>query len=60
VVLPLVALAIFMGVASPVFTRKIEPSVAMLVEQVKARTQGEIAVASAPASSPTESEGGAP
>jgi NADH-quinone oxidoreductase subunit M len=35
VILPLVALAIFMGVASPLFTRKIEPSVSLLVRQVR-------------------------
>jgi len=34
VLVPLVALALFMGVASPVFTRKIEPSVIALVSQV--------------------------
>jgi NADH-quinone oxidoreductase subunit M len=34
ILLPLVALALFMGVASPIFTRKIEPSVAALVNQV--------------------------
>ena len=37
VLLPLVALALFMGVASPLFTRKIEPSVLGLVAQVQAR-----------------------
>ncbi len=39
IVLPLVALAIFMGVASPLFTRKIEPSMRALVRQVQDRTQ---------------------
>jgi NADH-quinone oxidoreductase subunit M len=39
VVVPLVALALFMGVASPLFTRKIEPSVRALVQQVHSRTQ---------------------
>jgi NADH-quinone oxidoreductase subunit M len=39
VLVPLVALAIFMGIASPVFTRRIEPTVDALVHQVKARTQ---------------------
>jgi NADH-quinone oxidoreductase subunit M len=34
VLVPLVVLALFMGVASPMFTRKIEPSVAALVSQV--------------------------
>jgi NADH-quinone oxidoreductase subunit M len=35
---PLAVLAIFMGIASPVFTRTIEPTVASLVRQVKDRT----------------------
>ncbi len=35
VLVPLVALAIFMGVASPYFTRKIEPAANQLVRQVK-------------------------
>ena len=35
ILVPLVALALFMGVASPVFTRTIEPSVQMLVSQVR-------------------------
>jgi NADH-quinone oxidoreductase subunit M len=39
VLLPLVALAIVMGVMSPVFTRRIEPSADALVRQVRARTQ---------------------
>jgi NADH-quinone oxidoreductase subunit M len=39
VILPLVALAIFMGVASPLFTRQIEPSMSALVRQVESRTQ---------------------
>ncbi len=39
VVVPLVALALFMGVASPLFTRKIEPSVRALVQQVHRQTQ---------------------
>jgi NADH-quinone oxidoreductase subunit M len=37
VLLPLAALAIFMGVASPYFTRTIEPSVAAVVHQVRDR-----------------------
>jgi NADH-quinone oxidoreductase subunit M len=37
VLLPLAALALFMGVASPLFTRTIEPSVAALVQDVRAR-----------------------
>jgi NADH-quinone oxidoreductase subunit M len=39
VVVPLVALALFMGVASPYFTRRIEPSVDALVKQVELRGQ---------------------
>ena len=39
VLLPLVALAIFMGVASPVFTRMIEPSVQVLVRHVRTHAQ---------------------
>jgi NADH-quinone oxidoreductase subunit M len=37
VLVPLAALAIFMGVASPLFTRTIEPSVAALVQDVRLR-----------------------
>jgi len=37
ILVPLVALAVFMGVASPVFTRKIEPSVLALVQHVQSR-----------------------
>jgi NADH-quinone oxidoreductase subunit M len=39
VLVPLVALALFMGVASPIFTRKIEPSVSALVNQVHQQIQ---------------------
>jgi NADH-quinone oxidoreductase subunit M len=35
ILVPLVALALFMGVASPLFTRTIEPSVQTLVAQVR-------------------------
>ena len=38
VLVPLVVLAIVMGVASPAFTRRIEPSADALVRQVRART----------------------
>jgi NADH:ubiquinone oxidoreductase subunit 4 (subunit M) len=37
VLLPLVILAIFMGVASPLFTRSIEPTVAFLVRDTTDR-----------------------
>jgi NADH-quinone oxidoreductase subunit M len=50
VLVPLVVLALVMGIASPVFTRKIEPAADALVRQVRARTQASAAVrASAPA-----------
>ena len=39
VLLPLVVLALFMGVASPLFTRTIEPSVQVLVGHVKSHTR---------------------
>jgi NADH-quinone oxidoreductase subunit M len=39
VIVPLAALALFMGVASPFFTRKIEPSVTALVLQVQSRAR---------------------
>jgi NADH-quinone oxidoreductase subunit M len=45
VLVPLVALAIVMGVLSPVFTRRIEPSAEALVRQVRARTAPAPAVA---------------
>jgi NADH-quinone oxidoreductase subunit M len=35
VLVPLVALALFMGVASPIFTRAMEPSVQLVVQRVK-------------------------
>jgi NADH-quinone oxidoreductase subunit M len=37
VLVPLVALAIFMGLASPLFTRTMEPSLERLVRQVRSR-----------------------
>jgi NADH-quinone oxidoreductase subunit M len=50
VVVPLVALALFMGVASPYFTRKIEPSVDALVRRVSAAQRaGAVRAAQAPA-----------
>jgi len=39
VLVPLLVLAILMGVASPLFTRRIEPSAEALVRQVHQRTQ---------------------
>jgi NADH-quinone oxidoreductase subunit M len=46
---PLLALALFMGVASPAFTRLIEPSAHVLVEQVRGRSAGPQSIAQAPA-----------
>jgi NADH-quinone oxidoreductase subunit M len=52
VLVPLVVLAIVMGIASPAFTRRIEPSADSLVRQVRERTQaGGGAAASEPATS---------
>ncbi len=39
ILVPLVALAVFMGVASPLFTRRIEPAADALVLQVRERTR---------------------
>ena len=39
VLVPLVVLAIVMGIASPLFTRRIEPAADALVRQVRERTQ---------------------
>jgi NADH-quinone oxidoreductase subunit M len=39
VLVPLVALAVFMGVASPLFTKRIEPAADALVLQVRQRTE---------------------
>ena len=38
ILVPLAVLALFMGIASPLFTRTIEPSVAALVQDVRARS----------------------
>jgi NADH-quinone oxidoreductase subunit M len=51
VLLPLCALAIFMGVASPLFTRTIEPAAAALVKSVRAR-QGAVGKTTADAREP--------
>src|SRR4030042_3830029 len=55
VLVPLVVLAIAMGVASPVFTRRIEPSADALVRQVTERTQRVETASAGPAK-----EGGRP
>jgi NADH-quinone oxidoreductase subunit M len=49
VLVPLVALAIFMGIASPLFTRRIEPSMDALVRQVREHTREVRAAATEPA-----------
>jgi NADH-quinone oxidoreductase subunit M len=58
ILVPLVALALFMGVASPVFTRKIEPSVEALVSQVRQQIErpGEAPQALASAGAPGAGE----
>jgi NADH-quinone oxidoreductase subunit M len=48
VLAPLAALALFMGVASPLFTRSIEPSVDALIRQVRAQTAPSGATPQAP------------
>jgi NADH-quinone oxidoreductase subunit M len=53
VLVPLVALAIVMGVASPAFTRRIEPSVDALVRHVKERTESVHAASATPVGAPT-------
>jgi NADH-quinone oxidoreductase subunit M len=54
ILLPLVALALFMGVASPFFTRSIEPSVDSLVRQVKQQARSAPLASSALAPAPPE------
>jgi NADH-quinone oxidoreductase subunit M len=49
VLVPLVVLAIAMGLASPAFTRRIEPAADALVRQVKEREKPVKAVAALPA-----------
>jgi NADH-quinone oxidoreductase subunit M len=48
VLLPLVALAIFMGVASPLFTSMIEPSVQTLIHDTQSRARGSASAAALP------------
>jgi NADH-quinone oxidoreductase subunit M len=52
VLVPLVVLAIVMGLASPVFTRRIEPAADALVQKVHARTQAPLAAGAAPKAAP--------
>src|SRR5262245_61611184 len=62
VLLPLVALAFFMGVASPLFTRTIQPAANRLVQQVQAHTggAGRTAAAAEAPSLPRAAEGEQP
>jgi NADH-quinone oxidoreductase subunit M len=48
ILVPLVALAVFMGVASPLFTRRIEPAADALIRQVQAKTRPVAAVRARP------------
>jgi NADH-quinone oxidoreductase subunit M len=61
VVVPLVVLALFMGLASPLFTRRIEPAADALVRRVRVETQANRAatVAAAPAAPRAASAGSA-
>jgi NADH-quinone oxidoreductase subunit M len=52
ILLPLVALALFMGVASPLFTRRIEPSVDSLLRHVRQHAGPDPATSPAPAPAP--------
>jgi NADH-quinone oxidoreductase subunit M len=56
---PLVALAVFMGVASPLFTKRIEPAADALVLQVQERTRPIAAASAAPLPPPAPGVGGA-
>jgi NADH-quinone oxidoreductase subunit M len=53
VLIPLVALAVFMGVASPLFTRRIEPAADALILQVEAQTRPVAAARAVAAQPPT-------
>jgi NADH-quinone oxidoreductase subunit M len=58
VLLPLVGLALFMGVASPVFTRRIEPAANNLIQQVHQRARATASrLAAAPAPAPATRQG---
>jgi NADH-quinone oxidoreductase subunit M len=56
VLVPLVVLAIVMGIASPAFTRRIEPAADALVRQVRERTQAVQAARSVPPVAQPEGE----
>jgi NADH-quinone oxidoreductase subunit M len=60
VLLPLVALTIVMGVVSPIFTKRIEPSADALVRQVRGRVQAApagVTASAAPAAVPVAASG---
>jgi len=57
VLVPLVALAVFMGVASPLFTRRIEPTVQGLVRHVQTHTRPVAATEVSPPPSPAAPTG---
>jgi NADH-quinone oxidoreductase subunit M len=52
ILVPLVVLALFMGVASPLFTKRIEPAADALVMQVRARTRPVATAATEPLTAP--------
>jgi NADH-quinone oxidoreductase subunit M len=58
VLVPLVVLAIVMGVASPYFTRLIEPSVATLISETNSRAQRRPATTAASAAQTSSAGGG--
>jgi NADH-quinone oxidoreductase subunit M len=58
VLIPLVVLAIVMGVASPLFTRLIEPSVQSLVSETNSRMRRPAAAATAAAAPSAPAAGG--
>ncbi|MGE5125214.1 MAG: complex I subunit 4 family protein [Betaproteobacteria bacterium] len=60
VLVPLVVLALLMGVASPLFTRRIEPAADALVRQVKQQTQPVRAASAAAAAARAAATGAAP
>jgi NADH-quinone oxidoreductase subunit M len=57
VLVPLVALALFMGVASPLFTKRIEPAADALVLHVQQRTQPVATASASPVIAPPHPRG---
>jgi NADH-quinone oxidoreductase subunit M len=57
VLVPLVALALFMGVASPLFTKRIEPAADALVLHVQQRTQPVATASTSPVIAPPHPRG---